>query len=253
MSINPPKNLVGVYQNKPTNACILQVKLTWEAPDTGGDDYDKFYIYRNDVKIGDVEKTIFEYFDESIISCDYSTYWVASVDTTVEPKLTSVPSNIITNYSLGFEELLTRLRRLLMDSPTDPRMQRWTDEDLIEYINISIGDINATPPNSNYNLTNIPSGWTSLILTRARFEAWLSRSGLEVAKEFNFGFGGVSLQIDRSQKYLSISDKAWQAYNERLTKAKLANLMGTISPLGILSADLSFRIRTYAPRQYRVR
>ena len=251
--INPPSGLTGTYQNKTTNACVFQVKLVWVEPTAGGDAFDKYYIYRNDVLIGQVDVPTLEFYDEQVITCDYATYYVTAVDSTVDPVVASVPSNMITNFSLGFEELIERLRRLLMDYPNDPRMKRWTDEDLLEYITIAVDDINTTPPNTGYNLATMPRGWKSMILLRARFEAYISRSGLEVAKEFNFGFGGVSLAIDRSGKYLSISDKAWAAYNDRVTKAKLANIMGTVSPLGILSADLSFRIRTYAPRQYRVR
>jgi hypothetical protein len=140
-----------------------------------------------------------------------------------------------------------------MDYPNDPRMKRWTDEDLLEYLNIALDDINTTPPISYYSYETMPAPWRSLILTRAKFEAYTSRAGLEVAKEFNFGFGGVSLAIDRSGKYLAVSQQEWAAYNERLTKAKLASVMQTCAPMGILSSDLPFKIRTYAPRQYRVR
>lgn len=251
--INPPTALTGTYQNKSSNMNIIQVKLAWATPAGGGEPFDKFYIYRNDVKFAEVESTVLEYYDEQMSTYNYATYYVTAVKTTPDPVDASAPTDMLSNYSIGFEELIARLRRLLMDFPADPRMKRWADEDLLEYINIGIDDINTTPPLTRYNLQTIPLSWKSMILLRARFEAYISRAGLEVAKEFNFGFGGVSMTIDRSGKYLSVSDKAWTAYNDRVTKAKLANLMGTMPPLGILSADLSFRIRTYAPRQYRVR
>ena len=253
MSLLPPTDLEGTYQNKSSNANILQVKLEWTAP-VGGDIFDKYYIYRNDEKVGEVASTVTEYDDENMAeSNNYATYYVTTADTTVDPVVESEPSEMLSNYSLAFEDLITRLRRLLMDYPNDPRMKRWTDEDLLEYLNIAMDDVNTSPPISYYSYATMPSPWRSLVLTRAKFEAYTSRAGLEVAKEFNFGFGGVSLAIDRSGKYLSVSQQEWTAYNERLTKAKLASVMQTNPPLGILSSDLPFKIRTYAPRQYRVR
>jgi len=253
MSLLPPTSLAGTYQNKTSNNNILQVKLVWVAP-TGSDSFDKYYIYRNDEKLGEVEDTVLVYYDEDMAKAyNYVTYYITTADTTVDPIVESVPSVMLSNYSIGFEDLITRLRRLLMDYPNDPRMKRWTDEDLLEYLNIAIDDVNTSPPISYYSYETMPSPWRGLILTRAKFEAYISRGGLEVAKEFGFGFGGVTLNIDRSGKYLSVSDKEWQAYNERLTKAKLASVMQTCSPMGILSSDLPFKIRTYAPRMYRVR
>ena len=253
MSLLPPTGLVGTYQNKSSNANTLQVKLVWTAP-VVSDAFDKYYIYRNDVKLGEVESTVLVYYDEEMAKAyNYVTYYVTTADTTVDPIVESIPSEMLSNYSLGFEDLITRLRRLLMDFPNDPRMKRWTDEDLLEYLNLAIDDVNTSPPISYYSYDTMPSPWRSLILIRAKFEAHTSRAGLEVAKEFGFGFGGVSLNIERSGKYLSVSDKEWQAYNERLTKAKLASVMQTCAPMGILSSDLPFKIRTYAPRQVRIR
>jgi len=252
MPLLPPTDLVGTYQNKPTNKNLVEVKLTWVAP-IGSDPFDKYNIYRNDVKIADVDNTTLEYIDTDLsATVNYVTYYLTTwKDGT--PATESDYSVYLSNYSTAFTVLIERLRRLLMDYPVDPRMIRWTDEDLIEYLNIAIGDINATPPQSCYTLASFPCGWDSLILTRAKFEAWLSRAGLEAAKEFGFSYGGVSLTIDRSGKYGSISQQAWASYNERLTKAKLGSLMSSIAPMGIVSSDLPFKIRTYAPRQYRVR
>ncbi len=255
MPILPPTGMTGTYQNKSSNANVLQVKLVWTAP-VGSDTFDKYYIYRNDEKLAEVESSVLLYYDENMAKAyNYVTYYLTSVNTLVDPIVESAPSNMLTNYSLGFEDLITRLRRLLMDYPNDPRMKRWTDEDLLEYLNIALDDINTSPPITYYSYDGLPSPWKSLVLIRAKFEAYMSRAGLEVAKEFNFGFGGVSLAIDRSGKYLAVSQQEWNAYNERLMKAKLAHVMVTVGgrPGGILSADLPFRIRTYAPRQYRVR
>jgi len=225
MSLLPPTGLAGTYQNKPSNTNILQVKLIWVAP-VGSDVFDKYYIYRNDVKLGEVESTELIYYDEDMGKAyNYATYYITTADTTVDPILESAPSVMLSNYSIGFEDLITRLRRLLMDYPNDPRMKRWADEDLLEYLNIAIDDVNTSPPISYYSYDTMPSPWKSLVLIRAKFEAYTSRAGLEVAKEFNFGFGGVSLGIERSGKYLSVSNTEWQAYNERVTKAKLASVM----------------------------
>jgi hypothetical protein len=254
MAVLPPTDLAGAYQNKPSDNNILQIKLTWVAP-TGSDAFDKYFIYRNDVKIAEVDDAVLTYLDETPMSTvNYVTYYVTSWKDATTP-IESVPSVYATNYSLAYEDLIARLRKLLMDEPNDPRMKRWTDDLLLECLNIAIGDVNTEPPRSAYTFETLPSGWQSLVLTRAKFEAWTDRAGLEVAKEFSFGWGGVSVTIDRSGKYLAVSAQAWTAYNERLHKAKLASVMFTVGgqPGGIVTSDLPFKIRTYAPRQYRVR
>jgi len=253
MSLLPPTNVVGSYQNKATNQNTLQIKLTWTAP-VGSDLFDKYFIYRNDVKLAEVDDAITTYLDETLMgTVNYVSYYVTTWKSGATPAESAI-SNIVSNYSLAFEDLIARLREsYLMDIPVDPRMKRWTDEQLLEYINVGLDDVNTEPPSSNYNLENLPPGWRSLVLIRAKIEALSSRAGLEVAKEFQFGFGGVSVQIDRSQKYVSVSTAERTAYNERLHKAKLASVMITVSPGGILTSDLPFKIRTYSPRMMRIR
>jgi len=251
MALLPPTNLQGTYQNRPSNINTLQVKLTWVAP--AGDLFDKYFLYRNDLKSVEIDNTILEYLDEDMAkNVNYMTYYLTTWKDG-DPSTESVPSAFLSNFSLGLEELITRLRTILMDFPTDPRMKRWTDDELLEFLNISLGDVNSAPPMSNYSFETIPPAWTSLVLIRAKYEAYTGRAGLEVAKEFNFGFGGVSVAIDRSGKYLSVSQQEWNAYNERLTKAKLASVMNVVAPMGILTNDLPFKIRTYSPRQFRIR
>ena len=252
MSLLPPTGLTGSYQNKTSNANTLQVKLVWVAP-VGSDPFDKYYLYRNDEKVAELENTVLTTVDENRMgSVNYVSYYLTTRKDGTTP-VESAASVAISNYSLAFEDLITRLRdAYLMDNPADPRMKRWTDEQLLEYLNMGVDDVNVEPPNSSYTLDTMPTGWRSLVLMRAKFEALTSRAGLEVAKEFNFGFGGVSVAIDRSQKYIGVSTAEWTAYNERLHKAKLASVMG-LAPGGIVTSDLPFKIRTYAPQQYRVR
>jgi len=253
MPLLPPNSVTGSYQNKSTNKNTLQVKLVWTAP-VGSDPFDKYFIYRNDIKLAEVDDLITQYLDESSMgSVNYVSYYVTTHKSGATPSESGI-SNIASNYSLAFEDLIARLREsYLMDIPADPRMKRWTDEQLIEYINVGVDDVNTEPPTSRYTLETLPPGWRSLVLIRAKIEALSSRAGLEVAKEFQFAFGGVSVGIDRSQKYLAVSTAERTAYNERLHKAKLASVMFAVSPGGILTSDLPFKIRTYAPRQYRVR
>ena len=254
MSLLPPTGLAGNYQNKASNVNTLQTKLTWVAP-TGSDPFDKYYIYKNDLKIADVDDAVLVYYDEDMAkSVNYATYYVTTWKDALPSPIESIPSDYLSNFSLAFEDLITRLRNsYLMDNPTDSRMKRWTDEQLLEYLNIGLDDVNTEPPMTNYNYETIPQPWRSLILMRAKFEALTSRASIEVAKEFNFGFGGVSVTIDRSGKYLAVGQQEWNAYNDRLHKAKLAHVMSFVSPQVLLTSDLPFKIRTFAPRQYRVR
>ena len=252
MPLLPPVNLVGSYQNKVTNANLNEIKITWTAP-TGSDAFDGYNIYKNDTQIGQVDNTTLSFIDTDLTkTVEYATYYITTYVALPTP-LESVISVAVSNFSTAFEVLITKLRKLLMDEPTDPRMTRWHDDILIECLDVAIGDVNTQPPITSFTYETMPVPWTTLILMRAKFEALTARASLEVAKEFQFGWGGVSVTIDRSQKYLSVSDKEWQAYNDRLKAAKLAHLMVLTKPMGFMAADMPFKIRTYAPRQFRVR
>lgn len=248
----PPTNLTATYINKSKNANVLGVKLVWTDSSL---DIDSYKIYRNEILLTTVAYTEKEYIDYDINGgVDYVSYYIVSVDIYGTE---SEPSNIVSNYSTAFMDLMERLRKMLADNPADVRMKRWTDEDLITFLDISLDDLNAEPPMTHYSYEDLLNAridsWRSLILTRAKIEALTSRASVEIAKEFSYSFGGVNLNVQRGSKYQGLAQMMMTSYQDQLKRRKLAHLMSLITPTGIMSNPLPFKVRVYAPRQYRVR
>ena len=251
----PPTALSASYTAQPRNANVKAVSLSWTAP-AASPDVDAYEIWRNDEKLAEVPASETSYLDDGPSGdVDYASYFVVSRDIY---GAVSTPSDIITNLSLRANTLVDTLRTTLKDNPVDPRARRWTDCELLLYLNIALSDINATPLRTNFSLDTLPvrprvPDMFTLLIMGARIAAHDSQSGLEISKEFNMGAGGVTMSIDRSQKYMSLSAAERTAYEKQRDKIKLNFTMSMVSGEGVLSSSLPFRIRTYAPRQYRVR
>jgi hypothetical protein len=245
-----PGTLVAIYTCLPNKTNTKAVKLTWTAP-ANAPDVVSYAIYRNDVQVDEVLAPTTEYYDV-IGSGDlnYATYYVVAKDSLgQEGALTEG----ITNFTLTVNTYIDTLRRSLKDNPLDPRVRRWTDEDLLLYLTQALSDLNVTPVQTSFTLETLPKNMFNLLLTGARIAAHDSQSGLEIAKEFNMGVGGLSMTIDRSAKYVSLSTAERTAYDKQRDRVKLNMVMSMVHGEGILSSDLPFKIRTFAPRQYRVR
>jgi hypothetical protein len=180
---------------------------------------------------------------------NYVTYYITSIDVQGNE---SLPSDFITNLSLKVNDFVERLRKVLKDSPTDPRVRRWSDELILENLLRARDDINSTPLHTAFTLDNWPDILNSLIVMGARIFCVQTQATEEAAKEFSMGVGGISMNLTRTGLYLNISSQEIQMYEKQRDKVKLNFVMG-VAGEGILSASLPFRIRTYAPRQYRVR
>ena len=251
----PPTAVTATYSVDPRNANTKAINLAWVAP-ANSPDLMLYQIWRNDVKIAEVLSSETTYRDESpSADADYASYFIVSMDIF---ESVSDPSEIITNLSLRANTLVDQLRRTLKDSPPDPRVRRWTDCELLLYLDMALSDINATPLRTNFSLDTLPvrpqaPDLSNLLLVGARIAAHDSQAGLEVSKEFNMGAGGITMSIDRSQKYIALSSAERAAYEKQRDKIKLNFLMSTVAGEGVLNSSLPFKIRTYAPRQYRVR
>ena len=88
-------------------------------------------------------------------------------------------------YSPREKELLRKLRTMLKDLPTSvnrtlntlvelDRGERWTDLQLMIYLQQSIADINSEPAHTYYDLTNFPQPWESCVLVGGMIFALIS-------------------------------------------------------------------------------
>ena len=78
-------------------------------------------------------------------------------------------------YSVREKELIYKLRTMLKDVPTDvartlntlleeQRGERWTDMQLLIYLEQALSDINCEPAVSSFILDDFPPAWESLVI-----------------------------------------------------------------------------------------
>jgi len=100
----------------------------------------------------------------------------------------------------------------------------WTDEELLEYLEISLWKWNMQPPETEY-LTSLnvlcqkKPVWRAAILWGAVVHAAMALAINWIADEFDYSIGGISLSIERSSKYMDIKQNAEDQW-DKLTEAK---------------------------------
>ena len=92
-------------------------------------------------------------------------------------------------------ELLHILRTMLKDLEHDTyrslntlieeqRGERWSDAQLLIYINQAISDINAEPPHTSYNLADFPEAYKSCVINGAVIFALIGEAIIQVGLLF---------------------------------------------------------------------
>lgn len=93
----------------------------------------------------------------------------------------------------------------------------WEDEELLEYIEWAINDFNSRPPTTGIDINNLfgsEKRWQTTILLRAAAFACFAIAMNWIADEFSYSISGVSLDIDKSSKYMSIKDEFINEYDK---------------------------------------
>jgi hypothetical protein len=186
--------------------------------------------------------------------------WVFKVAGAIETKNYRTERFLVSNpgsASYQIDNLANILRLRLKDNHPDYRKQRWTDEELFTFIQNGLWDINVTPPATTYFFMDdyydsVPE-WKSLIIDGALIFALQAQGIFEIGKEFSYSDNGISITIDRSNKYFSIFNTLTQMYMKSKELVKKQYFMKTLNPHVIKSGELEQRLRTYAPSQYRIR
>jgi hypothetical protein len=100
----------------------------------------------------------------------------------------------------------------------------WEDCELLEFLRVSNDSINMYPPQTFYQtldqLMLQHRNWRTLLLTGAMVHAINAISLNWVLEEFGYSIGGVSLDLEKSSKYQSISNDAQTRFQEFVTQAK---------------------------------
>lgn len=100
----------------------------------------------------------------------------------------------------------------------------WTDEELVEYLEMALWKWNAFPPETE-ELCNVDMlcqrkpAWKASLLWGALVNAAMALSFNWIADEFQYSIGGISLDIEKSSKYQALKENAEQQW-DKLTEAK---------------------------------
>jgi hypothetical protein len=99
----------------------------------------------------------------------------------------------------------------------------WEDEELLEYIYQAIDDFNSRPPTTGIDVSNLWGSerrWRTAILIRAASFACFAIALNHIVDEFTYSISGVSLDIEKSSKYMSVKDEFINEYDKLVEAAK---------------------------------
>ena len=142
-------------------------------------------------------------------------------------------------YTTTAQTLIRKLRFLLRDNNPDrnyhfmpPASEEvvqgftqkfgyvWEDEELYEYIDVSISDLNNNPPHEAWTIDTLDTRLNSMVLNLAGAFALRALSINWVHQEFDGSVSGISLSLEKSSKYLSIKENFEAAYTRQLAEHK---------------------------------
>jgi len=96
----------------------------------------------------------------------------------------------------------------------------WEDEELFEYIDFAISDVNNHPPRESWEIGSLPHRLWSMVLSQAAATALRALAINWVHDEFDGSISGIALSLEKSQKYLSIKENFEAAFSRQLTEHK---------------------------------
>ena len=103
---------------------------------------------------------------------------------------------------------------------TETRGYKWPDEQLVNHLEDAANYVNLIPPATDYELIDYPRAWEPMLMMEAQVYALYDLSILWAGEEFQYSLGGVSLDINRSDKYSNLAGKMQDMVDHRLEAAK---------------------------------
>lgn len=100
----------------------------------------------------------------------------------------------------------------------------WLDEELKEFLKVSLDSINMYAPQTFYDtldqLVLQHRNWRTLLFTGAMVHSINALALNWVVDEFDYSIGGVSLNLEKSSKYQSMANDAQTRFTDMVTAAK---------------------------------
>lgn len=107
-----------------------------------------------------------------------------------------------------------------LQSQTEVMGYLWEDEELYEYLLMSVDTFNSAPPVTGIAISDMPDRWRTVVLMGAAAHACRAMAMNWAADEFSYSISGVSLEIDKSSKYLSLKENFEGQHEKMLDQAK---------------------------------
>ena len=161
---------------------------------------------------------------------NYATQEFAVIDGTV--RVTSPYTSTATN-------LIRKLRYILRDNNPDrnyhfmPPAQEevvqgftqkfgyvWEDDELYEYIDYAIQDLNNRPPRESWSIDDLTSRLNAVVLSLAAAVGLRALSVNWVHDEWQGDISGVGLNLEKSSKYMSLKENFEAAYDKQIEEHK---------------------------------
>jgi len=92
----------------------------------------------------------------------------------------------------------------------------WLDSTILRMLDINISKLNTWNPKNltNYSLENLPKDWGNCAAVGAAASCLSAEGARWAADEFSYSLNGVSLDINKSSLYLSLSQSYGQEFQE---------------------------------------
>ena len=103
---------------------------------------------------------------------------------------------------------------------TQTRGYRWADDSLYMHLVQACNYLNLIPPDTSFDLLNVPAPWQPLLLTQAMSYALYDLAILWINEEFSYSLNGISMDIQRSDKYMNVAQTMQAQVDTQMTEAK---------------------------------
>ena len=103
---------------------------------------------------------------------------------------------------------------------TETKRFRWPDLQLVNHIEDASNYVNLYPPATDFDLLTYPRAWEPLMLLEAQVYALNDLAILWAGEEFNYALSGISLDLRRSDKFMSLANQIQTMVDKQLEMAK---------------------------------
>jgi len=96
----------------------------------------------------------------------------------------------------------------------------WEDEELFEYVDFAISDLNNRPPRENWEISSLPHRLWSIVLSQAAATALRALAINWAHEEWGGDISGVGLNIEKSSKYITLKENFESSYASQVEQHK---------------------------------